>query len=295
MTAILDQSTPVIAIGATGPYGQAQIAFMQGAGTNIVGLVAPGRGGTTTGGLPTFDIIADAVTATGAKAAMIYTPALGVKDALIECADAGLTLAVAAAEFVPLHDARIGIAHARSKGMWVVGPNTAGMAAPGKAMLGAIATGLTLPGRTGVIGRSGTLTMTIARLLTNAGVGQSLVIHAGGDMIAGANPVDWLKLMLDDEGTDQVVYLGEIGGSKEYAMLDVIRAATKPVYALIVGRRAPAGKRMGHAGALIGGEKETAQAKRQALRDAGAIVVDSPAEISAAILNNKARKNSNVA
>ncbi len=295
MTAILDQSTPVIAIGATGPYGQAQIAFMQEAGTTIVGLVAPGRGGTVAGGLPAFDTIIEAVAATGAQAAMIYTPALGVKDALIECAEAGIRLAVAAAEFVPLHDARIAIAFARSRGMWVVGPNTAGMAAPGKAMLGAIATGLTLPGRTGIIGRSGTLTMTTARLLSNAGIGQSLVIHAGGDMIAGANPVDWLKLMLDDEGTDEVVYLGEIGGTKEYAMLDVIRASAKPVYALIVGRRAPPGKRMGHAGALVGGARETAEAKRAALREAGAIVVDSPAEIPVAINGNKARMGINVA
>jgi len=294
MASILSQSTRVVAIGATGPYGRAQIEFMRAAGATIVAEVAPGRGGETSNGTPVFDRIADAVARTGGTAAMIYTPALGVRDALFESADAGIRLAVAAAEFVPLHDTMAAVAHARAKGMWVVGPNTVGISAPGKAMLGAIATDFTRPGGIGVIGRSGTLTMTTARLLTNAGVGQSLVVHVGGDTIAGANPDAWLKLMLDDPETDAVVYVGEIGGAKEYAMVEAISQTTKPVVALIVGRCAPPGRRMGHAGALVGGERESANAKREALRAAGALIAESPAGVIE-LLGSAQRSTRNVA
>ncbi|WP_439813808.1 succinate--CoA ligase subunit alpha [Zavarzinia sp. CC-PAN008] len=276
MAVLLTAEAQVVAVGATGPYGQAQIAFMRSAGTQIVAAVSPGRGGTAMDGLPVFDTVAEAAAAVPIDSAMIYTPAMGVRDVLVECADAGCRLAVAAAEFVPLHDAMHAISYARARGMWVVGPNTVGIVTPGQAMMGSIAPGFTLPGRVGIIGRSGTLTMTMARLLSARGLGQSTIVHVGGDTIAGGNPHDWLRLFLADPGTDAIVYLGEIGGTKEYAMLDLIRTAQKPVVALVVGRHAPPGKRMGHAGALVGGARETAAAKRSALAAAGARIADDP-------------------
>lgn len=275
----LDRTAKVVAVAATGAYGRAQIAFMQSAGTNVVALVALGRGGDGWQDLPVFDTVAEAVAATQADTAMIYAPALGVRSALIECAEAGIKLAVAAAEFVPLHDSLYAAAFAREHGMLIVGPNTAGMASPGQAMLGAVNPSFTHPGRIGVIGRSGTLTLVIARLLSGKGLGQSTVIHVGGDSIAGTNPHEWLDLFDADEETSAVIYLGEIGGLKEYALAERVARISKPVASLIVGQHAPAEKQMGHAGALIGSNRETADAKQAALREAGAITCISPAAI----------------
>ena len=276
MAVLLDQSARVVVLGATGAYGRAQVATMRAAGTRIVASVSAGRGGETIDEVAAFDTVADAVAATGADTAMLYTPAGGARDALVECADAGLGLAAVAAEFVPLHDSLYALAYARERGVWVVGPNSLGMITPEQALLGSIAPGFARPGRVGVIGRSGTLTITTSRILSRAGIGQSTAVHIGGDALAGRNPHEWLRAFLDDPATDAVAYLGEIGGGKEYAMLDLVAAATKPVVALIVGRHAPVGKRMGHAGALVGGERETAAAKRAALAEAGARVADSP-------------------
>jgi len=270
----------VLVHGATGAYGRAQVRAMREAGTPLVAMVSAGRGGTVLEGLPVYDVAAEAVAATGAQAAIVYVPAPGVRDALTELADAGLKLTVVAAEFVPVHDAMTGLAHARSRGMWVVGPNTLGMAVPGQALLGAIGTGYLRPGRLGVIGRSGTLTLTCTRLLSRAGCGQSTVCHVGGDLLAGRNPHEYLDLFLDDPETDAVAYLGEIGGSKEYEMLGRVAATRKKVLALIVGRHAPPGKQMGHAGALVGQARETAEAKRAALAQAGAILADNPEHLA---------------
>jgi succinyl-CoA synthetase alpha subunit len=286
MAVLLDQNARILAVGATGPYGSAQIAFMRSAGSVVVGAASLGRGGSRVEGLDVYDDIAEAVAATGADTAMVYTPAAGVKQALLECADAGLRLAAVAAEFVPAHDALYGVAYARERGLWIVGPNTVGMTSPGQAMLGAIAPSFTRPGHVGLIGRSGTLTMTIARQLTARGVGQSTVVHVGGDGVAGANPDEWLQLFLEDAQTAVVAFVGEIGGTKEYAMLDVIASAAKPVVAMIVGRHAPPGRRMGHAGALIGGERETAGAKLAALREAGALAATTPSDLVRLILDS---------
>lgn len=284
MTVLLNSSARVAAISATGPYGQAQIEFMRRAGTNVVAGVSPGRGGACLNGTPLFDTVAEAVAGAQADTALIYTPASGCADTIVECARAGIRLGLAAAEFVPVHDSLNALAVAREHDMWVVGPNTAGMSSPGEALLGSIPPEFTMRGRVGLMGRSGTLTMTVARILTRAGIGQSTVIHIGGDTLAGRNPHEWLGRFLDDDGTDCVVYCGEIGGSKEYAMLDAIAAATKPVLCFVAGRHAPAGKRMGHAGALVGSERETAGAKAEALAEAGAIVVRSPYELPELIL-----------
>jgi succinyl-CoA synthetase alpha subunit len=276
---LLDKSTKVIAVAATGAYGRNQIQFMRAAGTDVVGVVALGRGGQSLLELPVFDTVEEAVSATGATAAIIYAPALGVRSALFECADAGLLLAVAAAEFVPAHDTLYAVAYARERGMHVVGPNTVGMASPGQAMLGAVAPHFTSPGSIGIISRSGTLTLLVARLLTRAGFGQSTIVHVGGDVIAGSNPDEWLGLFAQDEATSAIVFVGEIGGTKEYALAERISTTNKPVASLIVGRHAPAEKRMGHAGALVGSDRETAAAKQAALAAAGATTCNAPEAI----------------
>lgn len=279
MAVLLSRNSRVLAMSATGAYGRAQVSFMRSAGTNVVAHASAGRGGTQIESLPAFDTALDAVAACAADTAMVYTPAAGVRDALIECADAGIRLAVVGAEFVPVRDSLYGLAYARERGMWVVGPNTAGMSTPGEALMGAIAPDFSRPGSLGVIGRSGTLTITMTRMLSMAGIGQSTIVHVGGDAVCGRNPHEWLQLFLDDPQTKAVLYLGEIGGTKEYAMRDIIASASKPVITMIVGRAAPAGKRMGHAGAMIGGDRETAEAKSAALRESGAHVARSPAEL----------------
>lgn len=281
MAVLLDSSARVLVHGGSGAYGRAQVATMRAAGTNIVASVSAGRGGEQMDGIATFDTAKHAVDETGADSAVIYTPAAGAGDAIVECAEAGIRLALVAAEFVPVHDSLGALATARERDMWVVGPNSLGMISPGQALLGSIAPDFTTPGRVGVIGRSGTLTITTTRLMRNAGIGQSTAVHIGGDLLAGRNPHEWLRLFLEDPETDAVAYLGEIGGLKEYAMLDMISRSAKPVFCLIVGRHAPAGKRMGHAGALIAGDRETAAAKRAALAEAGARIADSPPHLAA--------------
>lgn len=280
MAVLYEAGWRVLLQGATGAYGLAQLHAMREAGTPLAGVVAPGRGGAAIEGLPSFDRMAEAVAATGAEVSIIYVPASGVRDALVDAADAGIRLAIVAAEFVPVHDALWALGYARERGMWVVGPNSLGMMVPGQALLGSIATGFTAPGRVGVIGRSGTLTLTGTRLLTRFGCGQSAITHMGGDSVVGRNPHEYLARFLDDPGTDIVAYLGEIGGGKEYAMLDLIAARLKPVVSLIVGRHAPPGKQMGHAGALVEGTRETAGAKRAALAEAGAVIADNPEHLA---------------
>jgi succinyl-CoA synthetase alpha subunit len=190
-----DAHTPVVVIGGTGRYGSAQIAGMRAAGTNIVSNVAPGRGGSVIDGIAIFDTVADAVAARRASAAVIYTPPAGVRDSIVECAEAGIGFAVVAAEFVPIHDSMLALARAR--GMWVVGPNSLGFAIPGKILLGSIPTEFTRPGPVALFGRSGTLTSTTARLLKTQGLGQSLVAHIGGDTLSGRNPHEYLQVTAD--------------------------------------------------------------------------------------------------
>jgi len=190
---------------------------------------------------------------------------------------------VAAAELVPVHDAIKATAHARARGVWVVGPNTAGLISPARASLGSIPQEFTRLGSIGLMSRSGTLSIITARILTNAGLGQSTVVAMGGDSVIGQTPAAYLRAFLEDKDTKAIVYLGEVGGTQEYDMLPLIACSDKSVFAVIVGRSALPHKRMGHAGALIRSERETAEAKRVALREAGAIVVDSVNELPSAI------------
>lgn len=279
MAVLLTAGMKTLAVNAVGDYGGSVVRYMIESGTQIVGHVAPGREESTIDGLPRFSSMREAVEATGAVAAAIYTPPAGVRDGLLEAAACGLKLVFTAAEFVPVHDVAYAMAEARERGMWVVGPNSLGIASPEQAIMGAIPRDFVRRGKIGMIGRSGTLTLNLCRLLTSAGLGQSTIVHTGGDVICGRNPHEWLQRFLDDPETEAIIYAGEPGGAKEYAMLELVASARKAIVGLIVGRNAPRGKVMGHAGALIGGERDTAAAKSDAMKAAGAHMVQSPLAI----------------
>ncbi len=272
------QSFPrrVVVFNPTGRYAAAQVAAMREAGTVPVAGIALGRGGGAMEGMPLLDDLRDL--AAPADAAVIYTPPEGVLDAVRAAAAARIPSIVVAAEYVPLHDALRAAQVARAAGCWMVGPNTLGLCIPGQGLLGSIAPSFCREGRVAVMCRSGTLTLTMARLLTAAGVGQRAVMHIGGDAVCGRNPHEYLAALAADPGTDAILYCGEIGGDKEYALAEAIPACPKPVVAMLVGRHAPAEKRMGHAGALVGGARETAAAKLAALAAAGARTARDPAE-----------------
>jgi succinyl-CoA synthetase alpha subunit len=264
----------VAVINPTGRYARNQVAGLIAAGTPLVGGVALGRGGEAMDGLPLFDRVADLPEQP--NVAVLYTPAEGVRDAVAACAAAHVRTIVAVAEYVPVHDALDAATAARAAGCWLIGPNTLGMFVPGRGLLGSIAPSFCKQGRLAVITRSGTLTLAMARQLTLAGIGQSLVAHIGGDTVIGRNPHEYLGALAHDPATEAVFYCGEIGGDKEYAFAEMMRDFPKPVVAMVVGRHAPAEKRMGHAGALVGSAGEGADAKLAALAAAGCRVVKGP-------------------
>jgi len=271
----------VAIIAPTGRYARNQVAGMIEAGTPLAGGVALGRGGTAMDGLPLYDRIADFPQRP--NIALIYTPAEGVRDAVAECATARVPTIMAVAEYVPVHDALAAAALARDAGSWLIGPNTLGIYVPGRGLLGSIAPSFCKPGRLALIIRSGTLALAMARQLTLAGIGQRIVTHVGGDTVIGRNPHEYLQALAADEETAAVLYCGEIGGDKEYAFAEAARGFPKPVYAMVVGRHAPAQKQMGHAGALIGSEREGAESKLKALAGAGCRIVKGPEEAVAAL------------
>ena len=281
MAILLHRGQPVLVHNAVSAYARGMIGGMRAAGTNLVGGIAPGRAGEVYEGLPLFDTVGEAVAATAATACVLYNPAPGVHDAVVETVDAGVQLLVVAAEYVPTLDTMRAVAHARRHGAWVIGPNCLGLLSPGLGMLNGIAPSFGCPGRVGVISRSGTLTLAVLERLTEAGLGQSTVVSIGGDSIIGRNPAEYVQAFEDDPETDVIVLLGEIGGRKEYQVAEMLPSLRTPVVALIVGRNVPEGRRLGHAGALISNEAETAAAKRDALRRAGALIADDPAGVVA--------------
>jgi succinyl-CoA synthetase alpha subunit len=266
----------VAVISPTGRYARNQVAGMMAAGTPIVGGVALGRGGTSMDGLPLYDSVADLLQKP--NIALIYTPAEGVRDAVAECAAANIATIMAVAEYVPMHDTLRAAAQARAAGSWLVGPNTLGICVPGRGLLGSIAPGFCKPGRVALIVRSGTVTLALARQLSLAGIGQSIVAHIGGDAVIGRNPDEYLRALAQDDATAAVLFCGEIGGDKEYAVAEAARGFPKPVIAMVIGRHAPAEKQMGHAGALVGSAREGAAAKLAALAGAGCRIALSAAE-----------------
>ncbi len=279
MSILLDSTTRVIVQGITGREGQYHTRNMKAAGTTIVGGVTPGRGGQTVEDVPVFDTVSQAKKATGANATCIFVPPPGAADAIMEAATTGIKLIVCITEGVPVIDMTRAMLVVREYGATLIGPNCPGMCTPGKGKIGIIPYQIFTPGPVGFISRSGTLTYEVVALLTEAGLGQSTCIGIGGDPIIGSTFIDHLRLFEKDPETKAVVICGEIGGSDEEDAAEYIKSMSKPVVSLISGRTAPAGKRMGHAGAIISGNTGTAQGKVAALQAAKVPVADTIFEI----------------
>jgi succinyl-CoA synthetase alpha subunit len=280
MSVLVDRSTRVVVQGITGHQGTVHARQMREFGTEVVAGVTPGKGGSKVEGVPVFDSVREAVSATGANASCIFVPAPYAKDALLEAVDAGLPLAVVVTEHIPFHDMLVMYHYARSRGTRIIGPNCPGIASPGASKVGIIPNVVFRPGRVGVISRSGTLTYEIVNGIKEHGLGQSTCIGLGGDPVVGTSFVDALPLFEADPDTDLLVLVGEIGGTAEEEAAEHIRTSfTKPVVAYIAGRSAPPGKRMGHAGAIIARGKGTAASKVAALEAAGARVARFPYEV----------------
>src|ERR1700692_883975 len=271
---LTDEPWRVAVVSPTGRYARNQVAGMIEAGTPLVGGIALGRGGTAMDGMPLYDRMAELPQKP--NIALIYTPAEGVRDAVVECAEMRIETIMAVAEYVPVHDALAAAHVARAAGSWLIGPNTLGIYVPGRGLLGSIAPSFCKPGRLALIIRSGTLALAMARELTLAGIGQRIVAHVGGDTVIGRNPDEYLQALARRDATAAVLFCGEIGGDKEYAFAQVARGFPKPVFAMVVGRHAPVEKQMGHAGALIGNAREGADAKLAALAAAGCRIVKGP-------------------
>jgi succinyl-CoA synthetase alpha subunit len=274
MSILLDNTTRVIVQGITGREGQFHTRNMIAAGTNMVGGMTPGKGGTTVEGLPVFDTVEEAVQATEASASCIFVPPAGAADAIMEAASAGIKLIVCITEGIPVIDMTRAMLVVHEQGARLIGPNCPGMCTPGHGKIGIIPYQIFTPGPIGFISRSGTLTYEVVAILTEAGLGQSTCIGIGGDPIIGSTFVDYLKLFETDPHTKLVVMCGEIGGSDEEDAAEYIKTMSKPVVAFISGRTAPPGKRMGHAGAIISGNTGTAQGKVAALQAAKVPVAD---------------------
>lgn len=277
MSVLLDQHTRVICQGYTGKQGAFHSEQMIAYGTNLVGGVTPGKGGQRHLDRPVFDSVQQAVDAEGAQASVIFVPPRFAAAAIVEAAEAGVGLIICITEGIPVRDMLDVKRRIAASGCRLIGPNCPGIITPGKAKIGIMPGHIHLPGRVGVISRSGTLTYEAVAQLTATGLGQSTCIGMGGDPVHGMDFIDALKLFEADEQTEGVVMIGEIGGSDEEHAAEYIRShVSKPVVAFIAGATAPSGKRMGHAGAIISGGKGTAEAKFAALQAAGVAVERNP-------------------
>jgi succinyl-CoA synthetase alpha subunit len=281
---LVDAATRVLVQGITGREGAFHALRCREYGTQVVGGVTPGKGGTTHEGFPVWNTVADAVRATGADCTLIFVPPAGAADAIMEGAAAGVRLVVCITEGIPVADMVRARAFLAGTGSRLLGPNCPGIITPGQAKIGIMPGHIHRPGPVGVVSRSGTLTYEVVHQLTGRGLGQSTCVGIGGDPVHGTSFIDVLRLFQDDPGTEAIMLIGEIGGAAEEEAAAFVQAhVTKPVIGFICGQTAPPGRRMGHAGAIISGGRGTAAEKMRAMEAAGIVTVRSPADMGATV------------
>ncbi len=281
MSILVDENTKLVVQGVTGREGKFHTLRNRAYGTNVVAGVTPGKAGQDVEGIPVFNTVRDAVEATGANTSMIFVPPRFAPDAIYESLDAGIGLTITITEGIPVHEMMRIYTHLQRGDQQLLGPNCPGAISPGKATVGIMPTDVFTPGRVGIISRSGTLTYQISKEIGDMGIGQSTVVGIGGDPIVGSSFIDILQKFEEDPDTDLVVMVGEIGGDEEEKAGEYIAANMKtPVVGYIAGFQAPAGKQMGHAGAIITGSSGTAQGKKDALEGLGVQVGISPTEVA---------------
>jgi succinyl-CoA synthetase alpha subunit len=280
MSVLVNKDSKVIVQGFTGSEGTFHAGQMIDYGTNVVGGVTPGKGGQEHLGKPVYNTVSEAVEKAGANVSIIFVPPAFAADAIMEAADAGIGVIVAITEGIPVADMLKAKAYVDARECTLVGPNCPGVMTAGEAKVGIMPGFIFNPGRIGIVSKSGTLTYEAVDQITKAGLGQSTAIGIGGDPIIGTTTLEAVQLLMADEDTDGIVMIGEIGGDLEIKAARWIQAhGTKPVVGFIAGVTAPKGRTMGHAGAIVSGEEESAEAKKRVMRECGIHVVDSPADI----------------
>jgi len=286
MSILVDKNSRVVVQGFTGSEGTFHAQQMIEYGTRVVGGITPGKGGQVHLDRPVFNTVEDAVKSTGADTSVIFVPAGYAADAIMEATDAGISLIVCITEGIPIQDMVIVKEYIKNRNTRLIGPNCPGIITPGEAKVGIMPGFIHKKGSIGIISRSGTLTYEAVDQVTKAGYGQSTCVGIGGDPIIGTTTLDAIKLFMEDKETEGIIMIGEIGGSMEAdAAYWIKQNGKKPVAGFIAGQTAPKGRRMGHAGAIIGGSEDTASAKMKIMRECGIHVIESPADIASTMIN----------